>query len=75
MRDRLGLEWGPVSKGAAGLRALPAEVLAVFSRRRQEIVEAAREVGVEDLASERGKYLAVLTRERKPRLDDGVGIE
>jgi conjugative relaxase-like TrwC/TraI family protein len=65
VRERLGLEWGPVSKGAAELRALPAEVLAVFSRRRQEIVEAAREAGVEDLASERGKYLAVLTRERK----------
>src|SRR4051812_812551 len=65
VRDRLGLEWGAVSKGAADLRALPAEVLAVFSRRRQEIVEAAREVGVEDLASERGKYLALLTRERK----------
>src|SRR4051812_41764851 len=65
VRERLGLEWGPVSKGAADLRALPAEVLAVFSRRRQEIVEAAREAGVEDLASERGKYLAVLTRERK----------
>jgi conjugative relaxase-like TrwC/TraI family protein len=65
VRERLGLEWGPVSKGAADLRALPAEVLSVFSRRRQEIVEAAREAGVEDLASERGKYLAVLTRERK----------
>jgi len=65
VRERLGLEWGPVSKGAAELCALPAEVLAVFSRRRQEIVEAAREAGVEDLASERGKYLAVLTRERK----------
>ena len=65
VRERLGLEWGPVSKGAAELRALPAEVLAVFSRRRQEIVEAAREAGVHDLASERGKYLAVLTRERK----------
>src|ERR687883_1897344 len=35
VRDRLGLEWGPVSKGAAELRELPAEVLAVFSRRRQ----------------------------------------
>src|ERR671910_15817 len=65
VRDRLGLEWGPVTKGAAELRAVPAEVLAVFSRRRQEIVEAAREAGVEDLASERGTYLAVLTRERK----------
>src|SRR4051794_2308245 len=65
VRERLGLEWGPVSKGAADLRALPAEVLTEFSRRRQEIVEAAREAGVQDLASERGKYLAVLTRERK----------
>jgi conjugative relaxase-like TrwC/TraI family protein len=65
VRERLGLEWGPVTKGAGELEALPAEVLGVFSRRRQEIVEAAREAGVEDLASERGKYLAVLTRERK----------
>jgi hypothetical protein len=65
VRERLGLDWGPVSKGAAELEALPAEVLSVFSRRRQEIVEAAREAGIEDLASERGKYLAVLTRERK----------
>jgi hypothetical protein len=64
-RGRLDGDWGPVSKGAADLRALPAEVLSVFSRRRQEIVEAAREAGVQDLASERGKYLAVLTRERK----------
>jgi hypothetical protein len=54
-----------VTKGAGELEALPAEVLSVFSRRRQEIVEAAREAGIEDLASERGKYLAVLTRERK----------
>jgi conjugative relaxase-like TrwC/TraI family protein len=63
--EQLGLEWGPVRKGAAELRALPPEVLSVFSRRRQEIVDAAREAGVHDLASERGKYLAVLTRERK----------
>jgi conjugative relaxase-like TrwC/TraI family protein len=65
VRDRLGLEWGPVSKGAAELRELPAEVLSVFSRRRQEIIEAAQEAGVHDLASERGKYLAIRTRERK----------
>jgi conjugative relaxase-like TrwC/TraI family protein len=65
VRERLGLEWGPVMKGAGELEALPAEVLGVFSRRRQEIVEAAREAGIEDLASGRGKYLAVLTRERK----------
>src|SRR5262245_32793857 len=65
VRERLGLEWGPVTKGAAELRKLPAEVLAAFSRRRQEIVEAAREAGVHDLASERGKYLAILTRDRK----------
>src|SRR4051812_39041848 len=65
VRERLGLEWGPVRKGAAELRAVPGEVLAVFSRRRQEIVEAAREAGVQELASARGKYLAVATRERK----------
>src|SRR3954452_17361093 len=65
VRERLGLEWGPVNKGAAELREFPAEVLAEFSRRRQEIIEAAREAGVHDLASERGKYLAIATRERK----------
>src|SRR3954447_25964994 len=65
VRDRLGLEWGPVSKGAAELRELPAEVLSAFSRRRQEIIEAAREAGVHDLASARGKHLAIVTRERK----------
>ena len=40
VRDRLGLEWGPVDKGAAELRELPAEVLRVFSQRRAQ-VEAA----------------------------------
>jgi conjugative relaxase-like TrwC/TraI family protein len=65
VRDRLGLEWGPVVNGAAELTAVPAEVLREFSRRRQEILEAAQEEGVEDLASERGKYLAIATRERK----------
>lgn len=65
IRDRLGLAWGPVANGAAELTAVPTEVLREFSRRRQEILEAAREAGVEDLASERGKYLAIATRERK----------
>jgi conjugative relaxase-like TrwC/TraI family protein len=65
VRERLGLEWGSVNKGAAELRELPAEVLAEFSRRRQEIIEAARDAGVHDLASARGKHLAIVTRERK----------
>ena len=65
VRDRVGLVWGPVVKGAAELADMPAEVLGEFSRRRQEILEAAREAGVDDLASEQGKYVAVATRERK----------
>lgn len=65
VRERLGLEWGPVTKGAAELREVPAEVLSEFSRRRQEIVAAAQEAGVTDLASARGKHLAIQTRERK----------
>jgi conjugative relaxase-like TrwC/TraI family protein len=65
VRERLGLEWGPVVRGAAELVGVSRAVLEEFSRRRQEILEAARGAGVEDLASEQGKYLAVATRERK----------
>ncbi len=65
VRDRLGLEWGLVTKGAAELRDVPAEVLPAFSRRRQEIIAAAQEAGVTELASARGKHLAIRTRERK----------
>lgn len=65
VRERLGLEWGPVAKGAAELRDIDAGVRREFSRRRQEMLEAAREAGVTDLASARGEHLATLTRDRK----------
>ncbi|MGH2949265.1 MAG: hypothetical protein ACRDPC_23925, partial [Solirubrobacteraceae bacterium] len=54
--------------GARGRRRAPSAARRGTGRvlaPRQEIVEAAREGGIDDLAIERGKYLAVLTRERK----------
>ncbi|MBW3603253.1 MAG: relaxase domain-containing protein, partial [Actinobacteria bacterium] len=55
---RLGLAWGPVTKGSAELADVPAEVLPTFSRRRAQI--AAREV---ELAAE-GRSLDRRGRER-----------
>lgn len=43
VRDRLGLTWGPVSKAAAELEAVPSPVLREFSRRRIAIEQAARD--------------------------------
>ncbi len=68
MRDRLGLEWGPVVKGAAELDALPADVLAVFSRRRAQVQAAidAREaeIGRPLTRAERSQWGAIATRDR-----------
>ncbi len=41
LTERLSIEWGPVTKGAAELGGVPAEVCATFSQRRAEIVAAA----------------------------------
>ncbi len=41
----LGVEWGPVSKGAAEIAGFPPDVLAAFSRRRAEIEERLTERG------------------------------
>ena len=68
--ERLDLEWGPVTKGAAELRAVEPEILREFSQRRHELLRAAEAAGVEDLASERGKHLAVVTRNAKSYGDD-----
>jgi conjugative relaxase-like TrwC/TraI family protein len=43
VRDRLGLEWGPVHKGAAELAELPTDVLRVFSQRARRIELAVSE--------------------------------
>jgi conjugative relaxase-like TrwC/TraI family protein len=59
VRDRLGLEWGPVHKGAAELAELPADVLRVFSQRRAQV-----EVAVAEREGELGRPLTRLERER-----------
>jgi len=62
---RLGLEWGPVRKGAAELKDVPQAGLEEFSRRRHEMQRAAAEGGF-SLASKRSaEAAAVDTRERK----------
>ena len=43
--ERLGLEWGPVRKGAAELKDVPQATLEEFSRRRHEMQRAAAEGG------------------------------
>jgi hypothetical protein len=64
--QRLGWEWGPVSKGAAELRGVPAAVVQEFSRRRHEMQRAAADGGGFSLGSKRSaEAAAVDTRERK----------
>ena len=62
VRDRLGLEWGPVHKGAAELAELPADVLRVFSQRRAQV-----ELAVAEREAELGRPLTRLERERVGR--------
>jgi conjugative relaxase-like TrwC/TraI family protein len=69
VRDRLELEWGPVSKGAAELCQLPAGVLQVFSRRSAEVREALAAqqavLGRELSWAERKAFGTLATRDRK----------
>jgi TrwC relaxase/AAA domain len=63
--ERLGLEWGPVRKGAADLKEVPRAALEEFARRRDEMQRAAAKGGF-SLASKRSaEAAAVDTRERK----------
>jgi conjugative relaxase-like TrwC/TraI family protein len=69
VRDRLGLEWGLVRKGAAELEGLPSGVLRVFSRRRAQVeaavAEREAEVGRTLTRAERSTWGAIATRDRK----------
>ena len=66
VRERLGLEWGPVQKGMAELVDVDRDVLRAFSRRRRDIERAAAEEGGLPLTSiARGEAMALATRERK----------
>jgi conjugative relaxase-like TrwC/TraI family protein len=63
--QRLGLQWGPVRKGAAELKDVPKGALEEFSRRRHEMERAAAEGGF-SLGSKRSAEAAAIdTRERK----------
>jgi len=74
VRDRLGLEWGPVVKGAAELRDVPVEVLRVFSQRRAEVQAAVgqreAELGRSLSRAERSTFGAIATRDRKQYVID-----
>ena len=63
--DRLGLEWGPVKKGAAELKDVPKGALEEFSRRRHEMERAAAEGGFSLGSKRSAEAAAVDTRERK----------
>jgi conjugative relaxase-like TrwC/TraI family protein len=63
--QRLGWEWGPVSKGAAELRGVPAAVVEEFSRRRHEMQRAAADGGFSLGSKRSAEAAAVDTRERK----------
>ena len=68
VRDRLGLEWGPVVNGAADLLAVPEPVRAVFSQRRAEILERQAELEAQTgrpVGDAGREVLAHTTRERK----------
>jgi conjugative relaxase-like TrwC/TraI family protein len=69
VRDRLGLEWGPVHKGAAELAELSADVLRVFSQRRAQVeaavAEREAELGRPSTRAERERWGAIATRDRK----------
>ena len=69
VRERLGLEWGPVHKGAAELRELPVGVLRTFSQRRAQVLAAVAvkeaELGRPLTKAERATWGAIATRDRK----------
>jgi conjugative relaxase-like TrwC/TraI family protein len=63
--DRLGLQWGPVIKGAAELHGIAHDVLREFSRRRVEIEQAAREDGIGLNTKAAAEAVALKTRTAK----------
>jgi hypothetical protein len=66
VRERLGLEWGPVRKGAAELAAIDRGVVEEFSRRRHEMRRAAELGGGIGLDTKRrAESAAIATRDRK----------
>jgi conjugative relaxase-like TrwC/TraI family protein len=69
LRERLGVEWGPVTKGCADLLASPQVLLEEFSRRRHQIDHAAHDAG--DTSIRARRRFAVTTRTAKDHDVDG----
>jgi conjugative relaxase-like TrwC/TraI family protein len=76
VRDRLGWEWGPVTKGMAELAHSPRGLLEHFSQRSAAVREAAAENGQELDSWARRNHWALKTRERKHYgIDDHTWFE
>jgi conjugative relaxase-like TrwC/TraI family protein len=65
VRERLGLEWGSVRRGAGELVGIDRGVLAEFSRRRHEMRREAENGGLALDTKRRSEKAAIATRERK----------
>jgi conjugative relaxase-like TrwC/TraI family protein len=65
VHERLGLEWGPVHKGAADLQAIDRTVLEEFSKRRHEMRRAAQADGIGLGSRSASQAAALATRTRK----------
>jgi conjugative relaxase-like TrwC/TraI family protein len=61
----LGLEWGPVRKGAAELSEVPCAVLEEFSKRRHEMLREALAGGIGIGSKAAAERAAIATRDRK----------
>ncbi|HEX8083359.1 MAG TPA: MobF family relaxase [Solirubrobacteraceae bacterium] len=70
LTERLGVEWGRVSRGSAEIVGVPREVVREFSRRRVEIVKRMAERGESSPAA--AQIAALDTRRRK---DYGVPVD
>ena len=72
LRDRLGVSFSPVVKGAAEIAGVPKSVLSEFSSRRHEILARLDEIGG---SSRRAREIAVLdTRKGKEMGADALGL-
>jgi hypothetical protein len=63
--EQLGLEWGPVRKGAAELAEVPDAVLGEFSKRRHEMLREAQERGIGIESKAAAESAAIASRDRK----------
>ncbi len=69
---RLGIEWGPVTRGYAEVTGIPRQVLEGFSRRRREIVEQLAERG--ETSARAAQVATLVTRPAKDRALTGPSL-